>query len=101
MKGQVTIEELISISAYLVIISILASATLQLKEGGTQWSEKVSLKTNADSLAITADAFCNSNLYNPYPKGKGTGYIEITEGSNYATAPALCGFWRQNGGEPI
>ena len=101
MKGQVTIEELISLAVYLALIAILSSAVFQMKEGAEEWSTKSSLTMEASSLATSADAFCNSGIYNQYQKGKGLGYIEVKEGGSYATAPVLCGFFQEKGGEPV
>ncbi len=102
MKGQVTVEELISLSIYLLLLSMLISATLNLKESGENWGEQLSLRAEAGSLARTEDAFHNNNLYNPYNwSGGGTGYLELQKGELEATAPVLWGKAEVAKGEPI
>lgn len=91
MKGQVSIEELISLAAYLAIISLLSTAILGMQSTGEEWGNKASLKSKAISQAQLADAYCNSNIYNPYPRGSGKGYIELENGNAYANSPVLCG----------
>ena len=92
MKGQVALEELISLAAYLAILSILCTAILGMQAAGEEWGTKASLKSKAISQAQLADAYCNSNIYNPYPRGSGTGYMELENGNAYANSPVLCGF---------
>ena len=102
MKGQVTVEELISLSIYLLLLSMLVTATLHLKESGEDWSAQISLRAEAGSLARTEDAFHNNNIYNPYNwSGGGTGYLELQKGGLEATAPVLWGKAEVAKGEPI
>lgn len=102
MKGQVTIEELIAFSVYLALLSMLISASFHVKGAGEEWSQELSLRAEAGSLARTEDAFHNSNIYNPDEwAGGGAGYVEIKEGEKEATAPILAGITEAAKGEPI
>lgn len=92
MKGQVALEELISLAAYIAILGILSTAILGMQSAGEEWGTKASLKSKAISQAQLADAYCNSNIYNPYQKGSGKGYMELESGADYANSPVLCGF---------
>lgn len=92
MKGQVALEELISLAAYLAILSILSTAILGMQSTGEEWGDKASLKSKAIFQAQLADAYCNSNIYNPYQRGSGKGYIELEISNHHSNSPVLCGF---------
>ena len=80
MKGQITLEELLSFGVYIFLLSLLIAAVFSAKDTGEVWSSRVILKQEANIQARTYDAFYNSNLYNPEPwSGGGAGYLEITE----------------------
>lgn len=102
MKGQVTVEELVSLSIFIMLLSLLVTAAFQLKESGEEWSERIKLRAEAGQLARTEDAFHNNNIYNPYNwSGGGAGYLELREGELEATAPVLWGKAEVAKGEPI
>ena len=100
MKGQVTLEELLSFGVYLLLLSMLISAVFTLRDTGDQWSSRTILRAEAGSFARTYDAFFNSNLYNPYRNysGSGRGYIEFEEG---AAVPVLSGKMEGAVGEAV
>jgi len=80
MKGQITLEELLSFGVYLFLLSLLIAAVFSAKDTGEVWSSRVLLRDEANTLARTHDAFYTSNLYNPEPwSGGGAGYIESSE----------------------
>ena len=89
MKGQVTLEELLSFGVYLLLLSMLIAAVFNLRDTGEEWSTKTILRAEAGSFARTYDAFYNSNLYNPHKNysGAGSGYIELEE----VAVPVLSG----------
>ncbi len=100
MKGQVTLEELLSFGVYLLLLSMLISAVFTLRDTGDEWGAKTILRAEAGSFARTYDAFSNSNLYNPHRNysGAGSGYIELGEG---AAVPVLSGKTEVAVGEPV
>ena len=101
MKGQVAIEELVSLAAYISILSLLVAAVLGLRGAGEEWGRGIYLKAEADSLARAEDAFHNSNIYNPYSwPGGGEGYLKLEAGEGEATAPVLAGSVEVAKGEP-
>lgn len=100
MKGQITLEELLSFGVYLFLLSLLIAAVFTAKETGEVWSSRVVLRQEANTLARTYDAFYNSNLYNPDPwSGGGAGYLEF--GSEEAGVPVLEGRVEGADGEAI
>ncbi|MBD3397497.1 hypothetical protein GF412_00195 [Candidatus Micrarchaeota archaeon] len=102
MKGQVTVEELISLSVYLLLLSLLVTTAFQFKESGEEWGKRITLRVEAGQLARTEDAFHNNNIYNPYNwSGGGAGYLELREGELEATAPVLWGKMEVAKGEPV
>jgi len=99
MKGQITLEELLSFGVYLFLLSLLIAAVFTAKDTGVVWSSKVELRQEANSLATTHDAFYNSNLYNPEPwEGGGAGYVETKEDTG---VPVLEGSVEVANGEAI
>ena len=103
MKGQVTLEELLSFGVYLVLLSMLIGAVFTAKGSGEGWSAKTVLRAEAARDARVHDAFYNSNLHNPYQNwpGAGTGYIELGEGEGKIAVPVLAGRVEVAEGEPI
>jgi hypothetical protein len=102
VKGQVAVEELISLSIYLLLLSLLITAAFQFRESGEEWGKRITLRAEAGQLARTEDAFHNNNLYNPYGwSGGGAGYLELQEGEIKATAPVLWGKAEVADGEPV
>ncbi len=104
MKGQATMEELLSLAIYLALLSLLISAVFSFKAYGEEWGDSLSLRTNAFSRARAYDSFSNSNL--PYPdswEGGGRGYIEISKGGEDGAIalPVLRGIADNAEGEPI
>lgn len=82
MKGQVTLEELLSLAIYLALLSLLLSAVFSFRVQGEEWADSVSLRAEAFNRARAYDSFSNSNI--PYPdrwEGGGAGYIEVPSGA--------------------
>lgn len=102
MKGQVTVEELISFSIYLALLAMLIAAASGMREAGEEWSSVISLKAEAGQLARSYDSFYINDLHNPYNwTGGGTGYLELERGGLEATAPVLSGKFEVAEGEPV
>jgi hypothetical protein len=104
MKGQVTIEELLSLAIYLAILSMLLSASLSFRGSGEEWARSIFLEAQASASARAYDSFSNSNI--PYPdfwEGGGRGYIEVPNeyGNGTIAAPLLRGVAEYPEGEPI
>jgi hypothetical protein len=94
MKGQLTMEELLSLAVYLALLSMLISAALSLKGGGEQWAASVSAHSQAFSVARSYDSFSNSNIAYPDSwEGGGKGYVEVaaSPGSLFPAAPGSGG----------
>ncbi len=79
MKGQLTLEELMSFGIYILLISMLISGVYTLRSAGEQWSAKTIQHAKLASFSQTYDAFHNCNLYNPYStySGAGRGYVQF------------------------
>ncbi|MBD3390233.1 hypothetical protein GF415_04760 [Candidatus Micrarchaeota archaeon] len=102
MKGQIIAEELFSVLIYLAMLSLLLSGFFALKESGSAWSEEISLRAGAGSLARTEDAFHSNNLYNPHNwSGGGAGYVQVKNGDAEAAYPVVGGKIEVAKGEPI
>jgi hypothetical protein len=102
MKGQVTMEELVSLSVYLAVLSLLIASAIGMKGAGEEWGERVALRAEAGSLARAHDAFHSCNVYGPYNwSGGGMGYLELERGGVEATAPVLAGRVEVAEGEPV
>ena len=103
MKGQVTIEELLSFGVYMLLLSMLIAAVFTATDAGEAWSSKTLLRAETASLARTHDAFYNANLYNPYENqsGSGNGYLEYQRNGLEFAVPVLEGKVEVAHGEPI
>ncbi|MFP3949838.1 MAG: hypothetical protein ACLFUZ_01960 [Candidatus Micrarchaeia archaeon] len=100
MKGQIVAEELFSVLIYLAMLSLLLSGLFVLKDSGSAWSEEISLRSEAGSLARMEDAFHSNNLYNPHNwSGGGEGYVQLEKGD--AAYPVVWGKLEVAKGEPV
>lgn len=88
MKGQLAVEELISLAIYLALIYTMVSAVSGFGENGREWGKSVVLGMEAESLAHGIDAFSIHGVYGAHaPFGGGSGYIELKDGELEASAP--------------
>ena len=100
MKGQVCLEELLSLGIYLLLLSMLIAGVFTMKGAGEQWSREITLRAEAATLAQAHDAFFNSNLYDENWGAGGKGYIEMGEEGETAV-PVLEGKVEVAKGEPV